>query len=70
MIADGDDDDDLGGVPEHRGDVREEEAAVAVEDPEAPGREHEEADAREHDPQQRDGEVEPLAREARASAAG
>ena len=57
---------DLGGVPQHRCDVGEEEPPVAVEDAEAPRRQHQQADAREHDPEQGDGQVEALAAEARA----
>ena len=43
--------------------VGEEEAPVAVEDAEAPRRQHQEPDAREHDPQEGDGQVERARRE-------
>ena len=54
----GDDGRDLGRVPHHRRHVGEEEPAVAVEDAEAPGRQHEEADAGGDDPDEVDGELE------------
>jgi hypothetical protein len=39
-------------VPHHRYRVREQEPPVAVQDPEAPGREHQQADSREEHPHQ------------------
>ena len=52
-------------VPHHWRGVRQEELAVAVQDPEAPGRQHEESGAGEEDPHQADGQFALGALEAR-----
>ena len=55
---------DHGGVPDHGGGVGEEKAAVAVEDAEAPGREHEQGRAGKEDADELDGKQARLALEA------
>ena len=47
----------LGAVPQHRRDIGEEEAAVAVEDAEAPCRQHQEAEPDGGDAGERDGQL-------------
>ena len=74
VTADDDDADhqrgDLGDVPDDRRHVGQEELAVAVEHAQAPRRQHEEADAREHDAGQLDREVVLLAVEPRGEHRG
>ncbi len=55
---------DHGDVPDHGGGVGEEKAAVAVEDAEAPGREHEQGRAGKEDADELDGKQARLALEA------
>jgi hypothetical protein len=61
--AEADEGGDHGRVPQHRRRIGHEEAAVAVEDAEAPGRENQQAGAREQDFDQTDAELPFLAGE-------